>query len=297
MKNYVIAGATGNIGKIVAKELLSKKQNVRVIGRNADKLKEFTDAGAQAAVGNVSDINFLKEAFSGADAVFCLQTPDMFSDNVRKEQDKISENYFEAVKANNIKNVILLSSVGAHLRNGAGIVDGLGYLEDLFLQLKDVNVLNLRPTYFMENTLGLIGTIKHMGIAGNAVSADLKFPIVATKDIGAVAAQRLSELDFKGNTVEYILGAKDYSYQEITQIIGKAIGKPELKYVQFPYEDAAKGMVGAGFCKADAARLMTELAQAMNNKTLFDAHQRTPQNTTPTTYEEFVQTFVWCYNM
>ncbi|HAN78738.1 MAG TPA: NAD-dependent dehydratase [Bacteroidales bacterium] len=297
MKNYVIAGATGNIGKIVAKELLAKGQKVKVIGRNAEKLNELVALGAEALTGNISDKDFLIKAFAGADSVFCLLTPDMHSKDVVKEQYLIADNYVEAVKANNIKNVLLLSSVGAHLRNGAGIVDGLGYMEELFLQLKDVNVLNLRPTYFMENTLGLIGTIKQLGFAGNPVNGDLKFPIVATKDIGAVAAKRMLDFSFKGNTVEYVLGAKDYSYNEITAIAGNAIGKADLKFVQFPYNEAAKGMAASGWCGEDAANLMVALAKAMNEGTLFNAYERTAENTSPTTYEEFSHTFAWVYNM
>ncbi len=296
MKNYVITGATGNIGKVIVKQLLEAKQNVTAIARNEEKLKELASMGAKTLVGNTYDKGFLTEAFKGADAVFCLLSPDMFAKDVLNEQKQISDNYFEAVKANHVKNVVLLSSIGAHLRNGAGIVDGLGYLEDLFTQLKDTNVLNLRPTYFMENTFGLIGTIKHMGIAGTPIAGDLKFPIVATKDIGAVAAKHLLDLNFEGNTVEYVLGAKDYSYNEITEIVGKAIGKPDLKFVQFSYEDSAKGMVSAGFCGEDAARLMSDLAKGMNSQQVLGIHTRTAENTTPTTYEEFSHTWAWVYN-
>jgi len=295
MKQYVITGATGNIGKVVAKELLAKGQQVKVVGRSADKLQELVALGAKALVGNITDRKFVVDAFAGADAVFCLQSPNMHASDVRKEQNQISENFLEAVKVNNVPNVILLSSIGADLRNGAGVVDGLGHLEELFLQLKNTNVLNLRPSYFMENTFGLIGVIKHMGIAGNPVKGDIKYPFVATKDIGSVAAQRLLDLNFKGNTVEYVLGAKDYCYDEITAIIGKAIGKPDLKYVQFSYEDSAKGMVDAGFCGADAARLMTELAKLINSGALDAKVERTSANTTPTSYEDFVQTFAWVY--
>ncbi|NVO11406.1 MAG: SDR family NAD(P)-dependent oxidoreductase [Bacteroidales bacterium] len=295
MKNYVITGATGNIGKKLATELLSKGQKVKVVGRNAEKLQELVSLGAEALVGDVTERNFVIKAFAGADAVFCLITPDFHSTDVRKEQNTIVENYFEAVKANKISNVVLLSSVGAHLRKGAGVVDGLGYMEELFSQLKDTNVLNLRPTYFMENTLGMIGTIKQMGIAGNPVNPDVKLPMVATKDIAAVAAKRLLNLDFKNNSIEFVLGPKEYSYGEITSIVGKAIGKEDLKYVQFPYEDAAKAMVDSGYCGADAARLMVDLAKAINDGTLLSGHTRTAANTTLTTYDEFSKTFAWVY--
>ena len=229
MKKYVITGATGKIGKNLATELLAKGQKVKVVGRDAGKLQELVALGGEALVGDVTDRNFVIKAFAGADAVFCLVTPNLFVADVRKEQNTISENYFEAVKVNKVPNVVLLSSVGAHLRKGAGIVDGLGYMEELFLQLKDTNVLYLRPTYFMENTLGMIGAIKHMGVAGNPVNPDAKLPMVATKDIAAVAAKRLLNLDFKNNTIEFVLGAKDYTYAEVTAIAGKSIGKEDLK--------------------------------------------------------------------
>lgn len=296
MKTYVITGATGHIGTIISKELLSEGHKVKVIARNADKLKELSALGAEALAGNTYDREFLTGAFKGADAVFCLMMPDNFAADVRQEQNLIAENFYHAVKVNRVPNVVLLSSVGAHLRNGAGIVDGLGYMEELFLQLKETNVLNLRPTYFMENTFGLVGIIKQMGMAGGPIDPAIKFPMVATRDIGAVAAKRLLDLEFTGNSVEYVLGARDYSYGEITAIVGNAIGNPGLGYVKFPYEDAAKGMVASGFCGPDAARLMTDLAKAITDGTLFNVVERTPANTTPTTYEDFVPVIAWVYN-
>lgn len=289
MKKYVITGATGKIGSIISKELLAKGEKVTVMARNADKLKELADLGAEALTGSTYDREFLISAFKGADAVFCLMMPDMFAADVFEEQKRIADNFYEAVKVNHVPNVVLLSSVGAHLRKGAGIVDGLGYMEELFLDLKDTNVLNLRPTYFMENTFGLIGTIKQMGIAGTAVNGDQKFPMVATADIGAVAAKRLLDLSFRGNTVEFVLGPRDISYAEVTALIGQAIGKPELPYVQFPYADAAAAMVNAGFCGEDAARLMIGLARAINDGTLLNGHQRTAENSSPTGYEVFAK--------
>jgi len=295
MKNYVITGATGNIGKILSKELLAKGVKVKVIGRSVEKLKELVALGAEPLVGNINDAHFVTKAFAGADAVFCLVTPNLQSNDVRAEQKAIANNYLNAVKINQIKNVVLLSSVGAHLRNGAGIVDGLGYMEELFLQLKDTNVLNLRPTYFMENTFGLIGTIKQMGIAGTPVNGDIKFPMVATKDIATTAAKYLLDLNFKGNVTEYVLGAKDYSYNEVTSIIGKAISKPDLKYVQFPYDDAVKGMVAAGFCAEDAAKQMVALSKGINEGGVMIPNIRSKTNTTNTNYEEFVKTFAMIY--
>jgi uncharacterized protein YbjT (DUF2867 family) len=295
MKNYVITGASGNIGKILSKELLAHGMNVRVIGRSAEKLQELVALGAKSLTGDVNDRAFVTKAFQDADAVFCLLTANLHADNVRAEQKNIADNFLHAVKENKVKNVILLSSLGAQLRHGAGIVDGLGYMEDIFLQLKGVNVLNLRPAYFMENTFGLINTIDQMGIAGTPLHGKIKIPMVATRDIAAMAAKFLLALNFKGNSVQYVLGPKDYNYEEITSIIGKDIGKPDLNYIQFPYDDAMKAMVSSGFCGEDAARQMVAMTMAINEGHFIELNIRNAQNTTPTTFEEFVKSFSRVY--
>ena len=129
---YAITGATGNIGKAIAFELLSKGKKVRAIGRNAERLKELSDKGAETAIGDIYDSAFVQKAFAGCEAVFCLIPPNMQATDFTRDQYKVADNYVNAVKANNIKYVLVLSSIGAQIRKGAGIVDGLGYLEERF---------------------------------------------------------------------------------------------------------------------------------------------------------------------
>ena len=293
---YVITGASGNIGSIVALELLSNGKKVKVIGRNAGKLKTLTNKGAEAILGDLADGDFLNQAYTDAEAVFVMIPPNAHSTDFKAYQKKIANNHLNAVKANGVKYVILLSSIGAHLRNGAGVVDGLGNLEEIFSELKDVNVLNLRPSYFMENIFGQIGTIKQMGITGSPVRADLRFPMVATSDIAAVVARRLLDLRFLGNTIEYVLGPADVSYNEVTTVIGRAIGKPDLKYVQFSYDDAKKGMVQSGFVSENVADLYNGLAEGLNKGYVLNDHKRTPENSSPTSIDEFAKVFVQVFN-
>jgi uncharacterized protein YbjT (DUF2867 family) len=294
---YIITGATGNIGKILTLELLSKGKKVRAIARHEDQLKALAEKGAEIVVGDMYDSAFAKRAFEGGSAAFCLIPPKLHSSEFRKDQKLVADNMFEAIKSNNLKYIVLLSSIGAHLRQGAGVVDGLGYMEDKLLTLKNVNIVNLRPSYFMENLFGQIGTIKQMNIVGTSIKGDLKMPMVATKDIAQVALKLLNDLKFTGNTVQYVLGPRDISYSEATSVLGNAIGKPDLKYVQFSYEDAKNGMVQSGFVSADVAELFNGLSEAINNGTALNAHTRTPENSSPTSIEEFAQVFAHVYNM
>jgi uncharacterized protein YbjT (DUF2867 family) len=148
----------------------------------------------------------------------------------------------------------------------------------------------LRCGYFMENLYGQLNVIQNMNVIGSPVKPDLKFPIVATKDIAEVAAKRLSVLGFSGVSVEYVLGPKDLNFNEIASIIGKAIGKPDLKYVQFQDQDAVKGMMQGGLSKSTAEALV-EFSEAMNKGEVTATLKRTPENTTPTSLEEFAKTF------
>jgi uncharacterized protein YbjT (DUF2867 family) len=294
---FVITGATGNIGKILVLELLSKGKKIRAIARHRDKLQTLAEKGAEIVVGDLYDAAFAKQAFEGASAAFCLIPPKLQSTEFRKEQQLVADNMFEAVKLNNVKHVVLLSSIGAYLRHGAGVVDGLGYMEEKFLTLKNVNVVNLRPGYFMENLFGQISTIKQMNIAGSPIKGNLKMPMVATKDIAQVAFELLNDLKFSGNTIKYVLGPRDVSYNEVISVLGKAIGIPDLKYVQFSYEDAKNGMVQSGFISPNVAELFNGLAEAVNSGAALNAHTRTHENSSPTSIEEFAQVFAQMYKL
>ncbi len=147
----------------------------------------------------------------------------------------------------------------------------------------------------MENQYFDIGLIKHQGISGSSIKGDILFPVIATKDIAHIAYEYLSELGFTGKTVRELLGPRDMSMTEMTKIIGEAIGKPDLPYVEFSYEDAEKGAVDAGL-SPDMARLYAEMNKSLNEGIGITAAERTPENTTPTTFEELAQVFAAVYS-
>jgi len=153
-----------------------------------------------------------------------------------------------------------------------------------------VNVLHLRPTYFMENLLMNIPLIQRMGIAGSAVHGELKFAMIATRDIAARVAERLVRHDFAGRVVQDLLGERDLSLNEAVAIIGRRIAMPGLKYVQFLYEDAANGLMEMGMSE-DVSSLFIEMCEALNNGLFAVGRPRTAENTTPTSIEDFAESF------
>jgi hypothetical protein len=167
--------------------------------------------------------------------------------------------------------------------------------EEMLNEVEEANVLHLRPTYFMENFLVAIPMIQQMGINGSSIRPDLSFPMIATIDIGTYAAKRLDALDFQGKSVQHLLGPRDLTWPEATRILGSSIGKPDLAYVHFPYDNELEAMVQAGLSRS-IAELYSEMNKAINER-LIRSPERNSENTTPTTVEEFAKNiFALAYN-
>jgi uncharacterized protein YbjT (DUF2867 family) len=291
----VITGATGKTGSKLTELLLEKGHKVRVMGRDAGRLKVFTAKGAEAAVGDVADKVFLTKAFMGAEAVFTLIPPNFSVADFRAYQEQIGKNIISAIKDSGVMYVVNLSSQGAHLADGTGPIKGLHDQEVRLNKLEGVNVLHLRPTYFMENLLMNIDMIRKMNIMGSAVRGDVKFAMIATKDIAAYAAERLVKHDFTGKSVVDLLGERDLSLNETAAIIGAKLGKPDLAYAAFPYEDAEKGMVAMGLTP-DMSKLYIEMSKALNEGLFAVNISRTKENTTPTAFETFADLFAAAFH-
>lgn len=285
-----IIGATGNIGSKAAGILLTRGEKVRVIGRDSAKLRTFVGKGAEAAVGDLKDTSFLTRAFTGIDALFAMIPPNYTVTDFRVYQNEIGASIANAIIRGGVKHIVNLSSQGGELPAGTGPILGLHDQEERLNGLAGVNVLHLRPTYFMENLLMNIPLINERGIAGSAVRGDRAFAMIATKDIAARVAEHLVRRDFTGKVVKDLLGQRDLSLNEAIGVIGRKIGLPDLKYVQFPYDDAAKGMTAMGI-SPDASRLFVEMSRALNDGLFAVNRPRTAENTTPTSIEEFAGTF------
>lgn len=293
---YVITGATGNTGKPIALALLKAGKKVRIICRDASKAKELLDLGAELRVGDVSDEEFLSSAFAGAKAAYLMIPPNMQAENFTSYQKQKVDVMAHALQKNGVQYEITLSSIGAHLERNSGVILGLHYAEQTFNAIPGLNTLHLRPTYFMENTLGMAAMAKHMGITGSPIKGDLPFPIIASKDIAAYAAKRLLALDFSGHNVQYLLGSRDVSYNEIIGLYGEAIGKPDLPYVEFSYPDMKNTMVSQWGASESVAEMFVEFMQALNEGRIQNDATRNAENTTPTAIEEFVPVFRQVYD-
>ena len=285
---YVILGATGNTGSVVARELLDKGKRVRVVGRDNKKLAPFVTRGADAFAADVLDTDALSRAFAGAQGVYVLIPPDMTNPDFRAYQDRVTESIAKALEKGGVTHAVSLSSVGADKPDKTGPVVGLHKMELRLAEVHGLNALHLRAGYFMENTLAQIGIIRNFGIMAGPVRADVALPMIATRDIGAAAAETLLRLDFRGQQTQELLGARDVTYTEAAKIIGTAIGKPDLTYTQLPDEQVIQAMTGMGMSR-NMAELLCEMSAALSNGYMKPLEPRSAKNMTPTTLEAFVQ--------
>ncbi len=286
----VLMGASGNVGGQTAKLLLDRGARVRVIGRHAERLRPFVDRGAEAAIGDVLDSDFLQQAFEGAGAAFVMTPPRYDVDNMRTYSRYVGESVVSAIKESGITHVVHLSSLGANHSEGVGPVKGLHDQEQRLNEIPGLNVLHLRPGYFMENLLSGIPMIKHNGVMGGAIKGDLPFAMIATRDVAPVAADALLQRNFNGVQIRELLGERDISMHDAAQAFGAVIGKKDLPYVTFTYDDMREGLRQSGFAE-NPAKEMVELAKAINTRLMAVEQPRTSLNTTPTSIEAFAPTF------
>jgi uncharacterized protein YbjT (DUF2867 family) len=293
---YVITGSAGHISKPLTMLLLAAGHEVTVIGRNAEHLKELTSKGAKAAIGSIEDLDFLKQAFAGADAIYTMVPPTFNVTDWKAHIGQVGKNYADAIQANNIKYVVNLSSYGAHRPDGCGPVSGLYRAENALNTLTDVNIKHLRPGYFFNNFLGNIDMVKHMNIIGsNFGGNDFKLVLADPNDIAAAAAEELLKLDFKGRSVRYIT-SDERSTTDIAAILGKAVNKPDLPWITFTNEQALAGLQQAGLPEEIAMNYAEMGAGLQSGIMSEDYWKNRPTTFGKTKLEDFAQTFAAVYN-
>jgi uncharacterized protein YbjT (DUF2867 family) len=283
-----VMGATGNVGRQIARRLLEAGEQVRAIGRNPQALAELEAAGAVALAGDAADATFLTEAFRGADAVHTMLPDSAGAPDFHAEQARLGEAIVTAVRDSGVRKVVAQSSLGAELAAGTGFISASLYPQEQRLRALDgIDLLLLRPTLFFESIVAAVDAIEATGVNADVLDPDVPVAMISTRDIAEVAAAALRTRDWSGVEVRELLGPCDLTYAEATRILGTAIGRPGLRYVQLPDDDMAAALVQAGFTPDEAA-LHIEMGHALSAGTIMSHEGRTPRTTTPTRFEDVV---------
>jgi uncharacterized protein YbjT (DUF2867 family) len=289
-----IMGATGHIGHTLTEDLLKKGHIVRAMGRDERRLKELKTKGAHIFTGDSTDPTLLSHIFTDCDAVFSFLPPGASESDMLVFRERTGEAIAHAIAQAGVSHVVNLSSIGANQSIGTGPIKELHAQEQRLNALEGLNVLHFRPGFFMENLLFFIPSIKTSGTIAGALSADLQIPMVATQDIAHKIASFLDTLTFTKSSVFEFAGPSEITMKDAAKAIGKAIGKPDLKYKHVSYEQAQKNMIAGGL-KHHIAHLMIEMYRAFNEGKIVPSQRLTAEHRGKTTLEQFSKFFVHMY--
>ncbi|WP_159477782.1 NAD(P)H-binding protein [Dyadobacter sp. 3J3] len=320
----IITGSLGNVSKPLATELVQNGHTVSVISSNPAKQKEIEALGAEAAIGSIEDVAFLTQTFAGADVVYCMLPPFKFREDpnldARAEAFRLATNYTQAIRQAGVKRVVHLSSIGAHLEKGNGLLAFHFIAEKVFRALpSDVAITHMRPVGFyynlfdfietikgegfLDSFIGKILTIKYYGLVGfiqgkrglimSNYGAGDKMPWVSPVDIAAAVAEEITN-PVKNRKVRYV-ASEDLTCREIAGILGNAIGKPYLKWETISDKQMLSALQQYGV-PFSLAKDITEMNASMHNGLIFEDYYKNVPTLGKVKLKEFAKEFSINYN-
>lgn len=257
---FVVVGATGNTGSVVVETLLSKQQAVRVLVRSAEKGAGWKAKGAEVAVASLDDVPALIKAFEGARGVYLMVPPNYGAAAWLSDQRARMDRAAEAVRNSDIQHVVFLSSVGGHIAGGTGPIRAASYGEHaLGCVAKRLTIL--RPCYFMDNWVPVIGAAKAEGVLPTFIAPQAKIPMISTKDIGRIGAEQLMTGGY-GKQIMEMAGPAEYSPDEVASALGQILGKT-VTAQHAPLSAVVPTFKSFGFSD-EAAKLFEEMYTAFS---------------------------------
>lgn len=221
---YAVTAVTGQVGGVVARTLLADGKKVRAIVRNAEKGKAWAAQGCDVALAEMDDTAALQKAFTDAEAVFILLPPTFDPSPDFAEARRTIASIRTALEAAKPARVVCLSSIGANATQ-PNLLNQLGMLEKE-LRTLSMPVAFLRPGWFMENAAWDVASARETGVIHTFLQPlDKPVPMVATADVGRVAAEMLQQT-WDGVRIVDLEGPWRITPNEIGATFSKLLGKP-----------------------------------------------------------------------
>jgi uncharacterized protein YbjT (DUF2867 family) len=281
----VITTPTGQIGSQVLGDLLDSGEQLRVIVRDPAQLPAGVRKDLDIVAGSHGDAAVVDKAFSGADAVFWLVPPDPRATSVEAAYVGFTRPAAEAFKRHGVGRVVAVTALGRGTpwADRAGYVTGSLAMDDL-IAASGVGLRALCNPSFMDNTIRQVPSIRDQGMFFSPIAGDRKLPTVATRDIAAAAARLLLDASWTGFEEVPLLGPEDLSFDDMAEIMSAVLGK-EVRFQRTTFEAYKERFASFGMSDA-MAQGMTDMAWA-KNEGLDNGVQRTPENSTPTSFRQW----------
>ena len=283
MATYTVIGASGRIGRRIVERLLRAGHSVRAVGRNRERLDALVARGAEPVVADVENVTQMTRALEGARCAYTMVPPNRVTLDYYA---RVGTTIAEGLRQTGVSHVVNLSGLGGHLAKNVGQISDFHALEQALNDVQGLNLLHLRAGFFMENLYRTIDEIRKDGVMSGLLRPDLAVPQIATRDIATVAADAMLRQDFGGVVTRELLGERDLDMREAARIVGEAIGKSELLYVQTPIERAERELLEGG-SELTMVRHRLQMYIGFNDGSIRWLEERSAENTTPTSIETF----------
>jgi uncharacterized protein YbjT (DUF2867 family) len=282
--SIAVTTPTGQIGSRVVERLLGAGAETAVLVRDPARLPAAVRGRVAVHPGDLADVRALRAALRGARALFLVVPPFMGTDDWAEAQRAVGRAAAEAVRAEGVERVVLVSSAGAQ-RDDLLAISRLGEVERMLADAAP-HVLSLRAGFFFENFLGGVPTVADHGAIYLTLRPERRLAMVATRDIGDAAADALLGGGWTGFRVRGVHGPADLSPTDVAEALTSALGRP-VRYVQVDAAAARQGLLQAG-ASAHVADEYPRLFHALGTLD-YQAEPRTPETTTPTTIAEWAR--------
>jgi uncharacterized protein YbjT (DUF2867 family) len=295
--NIVVTGSLGNISKPLSQQLISEGHRVTVISSNTNKQTDIEAIGAKAAIGNIEDVTFLASVLTNADATYLMFPPINYFNmevDLKAHISNQAKIYKMAIELSGVKNVVILSSAGAHTDIGTGILSFYYHAERILETLQDdVNILFIRPVGFYQNLFGQVYAIKTYGIIQANYGGDTKRPWVSPLDIASVIGSEIIKPLIR-RRVRYVV-SDEVSCNEIAHLIGAAIGKPNLQWKVVSDKETLNGLIAAGM-NVKIAEGIVEMNAKNHSGTLYTHYEQNKPKLGTVKAKDFIKVFATIYN-
>lgn len=221
---YAITGITGKVGGELAKSLLAQGRPVRAVVRDARKGEAWAKLGCEIALAEMEDATALAKAFTGATAAFILPPSDFDPEPGYPEARRVIDSVVRALKTAAPSRVLCLSTIGADATQD-NLLSQRTMMEEALKPL-GMPLTILRPGWFLENALWDVPTARDSGLIYSFLQpVEKQFPMVATRDVGRVAAELIQE-SHSGTRIVELEGPRRVSPNNLAAAFGRALGKP-----------------------------------------------------------------------
>jgi uncharacterized protein YbjT (DUF2867 family) len=218
-----VTGITGQVGGVVARLLLAAGHEVRAVVRDAAKGEVWAKQGCEVALADVNDQQALQHAFEGTEGVFVLLPPTFDPTPGFPEARKTIATLRAALAVAKPSRVVVLSTIGAQATQ-PNLLNQLQILEQELGTLP-MPVAFLRAAWFIENAAWDVAPARDSGIVPSFLQPlDKRVPMVATADIGRVAAELLRE-SWTGRRIVELEGPQRISPDMIAESFARLLGR------------------------------------------------------------------------